>query len=114
MQRKTAPFPTACWWLTHPAAITGVSVSARWDSPGGGGGPSVSLLCNCRVQNFKSLTRENPHQSKQGSILCLQLMPYPQGQQGSWEKRTLDHLASNNTKQPGGGGGWLLDIPSTC
>ena len=23
------PFPTACWWLTHPAAITGVSVSAR-------------------------------------------------------------------------------------
>ena len=29
------PFPTACWWLTHPATITGVSVSARWDSPGG-------------------------------------------------------------------------------
>ena len=26
------PFPIA-WWLTHPAAITGVSVSARWDSP---------------------------------------------------------------------------------
>ena len=22
------PFPTACWWLTHPAAIPGVSVSA--------------------------------------------------------------------------------------
>ena len=43
------PFPTACW-LTHPAAITGVSVSARWDSPGGCGGPSVPLLCNCRVQ----------------------------------------------------------------
>ena len=21
------PFPTACWWVTHPAAITGVSVS---------------------------------------------------------------------------------------
>ena len=31
------PFPTACWWLTHPATITGVSVSARWDSPGGCG-----------------------------------------------------------------------------
>ena len=38
------PFPTACWWLTHPAAITGVSVAARWDSPGGCGGPSVPLL----------------------------------------------------------------------
>ena len=38
-------FPTACWWLTHPAAITGVSVSARWDSPGGCGGPSVPPLC---------------------------------------------------------------------
>ena len=24
------PFPTVCWWLTHPAAVTGVSVSARW------------------------------------------------------------------------------------
>ena len=43
------PFPTACWWLTHPAAITGVSVSARWDSRGECGGPSVlltSLICN--------------------------------------------------------------------
>ena len=37
------PFPTACWWLTHPAAITGVSVSAGWDSPGGCGGPSVLI-----------------------------------------------------------------------
>ena len=44
------PFPTACLWLTHPAAITGVSVAARWDSPGGCGGPSVPLLCNRRVQ----------------------------------------------------------------
>ena len=44
-------FPTACWWLTHPAAITGVSVSARRDSPGGCGGPSVPLLCNRRVQS---------------------------------------------------------------
>ena len=43
------PFPTACWWLTHPAAITGVSVAARWDSPGGCGGPSVLLLCDRRV-----------------------------------------------------------------
>ena len=40
------PFPTACWWLTHPAAITGVSVSARWDSPGGCGGPSVAVSSN--------------------------------------------------------------------
>ena len=40
------PFPIACWWLTHPAAITGVSVSARRDSPGGCGGPSIPLLCN--------------------------------------------------------------------
>ena len=45
------PFPTACWWLAHPAAITGVSVSARWDSSGGCGGPSVLLLCNRRVQS---------------------------------------------------------------
>ena len=45
------PFPTACWWLTHPAAITDVSVSARWDSPGGCGGLSVPLLCNRRVQS---------------------------------------------------------------
>ena len=40
------PFPTACWWLTHPTAITAVSVAARWNSPGGCGGPSVPLLCN--------------------------------------------------------------------
>ena len=26
-------FPTACWWLTHLAATTGVSLSARWNSP---------------------------------------------------------------------------------
>ena len=45
------PFPTACWWLTHPVAITGVSVSTRWDSPGGCGGPSVPLLYNRRVQS---------------------------------------------------------------
>ena len=45
------PFPTACWWLTHPAATIGVSVSARQDSPGGCGGPSVLLLCNRRVQS---------------------------------------------------------------
>ena len=45
------PFPTACWWLTHPVAITRVSVSARWDSPGGWGGQSVPLLCNRRVQS---------------------------------------------------------------
>ena len=47
-----APFPTTCWWLTHPAAITGASVSARRDSPGGCGGPSVLLLCNRRVQSL--------------------------------------------------------------
>ena len=40
------PFPTACWWLTHPAATTGVSVSARWNSPGGCGGPSVPLTAS--------------------------------------------------------------------
>ena len=45
------PFPTTCWWLTHPASITGVSVSARWNSPWGCGGPSVLLLCNHRVQS---------------------------------------------------------------
>ena len=43
-------FPTACWWLTHPAAITGVNVTTRWDSPGGCGGLYVPLLCNHRVQ----------------------------------------------------------------
>ena len=46
-----SPFPTACWWLTLPAAITDVSVSARWDSPGGCGGSSVPLLSNHRVQS---------------------------------------------------------------
>ena len=45
------PFPTACWWMTHPAAINGVSVSARWNRPGGCGGPSVLLLCDRRVQS---------------------------------------------------------------
>ena len=45
------PFPTAYWWSTHPAAITGVSVAARWDSPGGCGGPSGPLLCIRRVQS---------------------------------------------------------------
>ena len=29
------PFPTACWWLSHPVAITAVSAAARWNSPGG-------------------------------------------------------------------------------
>ena len=46
------PFPTAYWWLTHPAAITGFSVSTRWDSPGGCGGLSVLLLCNRRVHSL--------------------------------------------------------------
>ena len=46
------PFPTACWWLTYPAATTGVSVTARRNSPGGCGGPSVLLLCNRRVQSI--------------------------------------------------------------
>ena len=45
------PFPTACWWLIHPAAITGVSVSARWNSCGGYGGPSASL----QSQNAESM-----------------------------------------------------------
>ena len=45
------PFPTACWWLTHPAAITGVSVATRWNSPGGYGGQFVLLPCNNRVQS---------------------------------------------------------------
>ena len=38
------PFPTTCWWLTHSAAITGVSVATRWNSPGGCGGLSVPFL----------------------------------------------------------------------
>ena len=49
---RLPPFPTACWWLAHPAAVTGVSVSARRDSPGGCGGPSVLLLCNRTVQSL--------------------------------------------------------------
>ena len=42
------PFTTACWWLTRPAVITGVSVSARRDSPGGCGGPSnaIGVVCH--------------------------------------------------------------------
>ena len=35
MRRRSSAVPTTCWWLTHPAAITGVSVGARWNSPGG-------------------------------------------------------------------------------
>ena len=46
------PFPTACWWLAHPAAITGVSVSARWNSPGECGGPSVLLRCHHSVESM--------------------------------------------------------------
>ena len=50
------PFPTACWWSNHyPVAITGVSVAARGNSPGGCGGPSVLLLCKCRVHDANSL-----------------------------------------------------------
>ena len=37
-------FLTAWWWLAHPAAITGVSVATRSNSPGGCGGPSALLL----------------------------------------------------------------------
>ena len=40
------PFPTDCWLLTCPAAITGVSVAARRNSAAGCGGLSVLLLCN--------------------------------------------------------------------
>ena len=49
------PFPTACWWLTHHAAINGVSVAASWNSPGGCCGPSVPLLCNRRVHDASLL-----------------------------------------------------------
>ena len=49
-------FPTACWWLTHPAAITGVSVSAGWDSPGGCGGLFCFFaIAECRVYDANSL-----------------------------------------------------------
>ena len=48
------PFPTACWWLTPPSAITGVSVVARWNSPGGCGGPSVPLLLQSCSDNHQS------------------------------------------------------------
>ena len=73
------PFPTACWWLTHPAAITGASVSARWDSPGGCGGPSVLLLCNCRVQSpwcqFASGALGKDHTCCAPSLNCLRWPP---------------------------------------
>ena len=50
------PFPTACWWLTHPAATTGVSVSARWDSPGGCGGLFCFFaIAECRVHDANLL-----------------------------------------------------------
>ena len=53
------PLPTACWWLTHPAAITGVSVSTRWDSPGGCVGPyrlfHFFAIVRCRVHDANSL-----------------------------------------------------------
>ena len=37
---------------THPAAISGVSVAARWNGPGTCGGLSVLLLCNHKVQSM--------------------------------------------------------------
>ena len=46
------PFPTVCWWLTHPAAINGVSVSARWDSLGGF---CFFAIAECRVHDTSSL-----------------------------------------------------------
>ena len=49
------PFPAACWWLTHPVAITGVSVSVRRDCPGGYGETSVLLLCSHRVHDVNLL-----------------------------------------------------------
>ena len=44
-------FPTACWWLIHSVAITGVSVAATGNSLRGYGSLSVLLLCNHRVQS---------------------------------------------------------------
>ena len=63
------PFPTACWWLTYPAAINFVSVSARWVSPGGCGGSSVPLLAiaECRVHGANSL-----QVCSQATVSCLQ------------------------------------------
>ena len=49
------PFLTACWWLTHPEAITGVSVAATGNSP------VVDCLfrffecTECRVHDINSL-----------------------------------------------------------
>ena len=54
------PFSTTCWWLTHRATITGFSVVARWNSPGGWGGPSVLLPCNCRVQSPRTMDKIIP------------------------------------------------------
>ena len=54
-------FPTACWWLIHPAAINGVSVAARWNNPGGCGGPSVPLLCNRRCARRLQCPVGNPN-----------------------------------------------------
>ena len=45
------PFTTACWWVPHPAAVTGVSIAARGNGPGGYCGPSVIPLCDWIVQS---------------------------------------------------------------
>ena len=68
------PFPTACWWLTHCATITDVSVAARWDSPGGCGGPSVLLLCN----RLEYLCLLHGHDSTRGKLGVLPLSHAPE------------------------------------
>ena len=63
------PFPTACWWLTHPAVVTGVFVAARWNSPGGFGGPSDPLFAIAErgVYDASSL-----HVRWQATVSCSQ------------------------------------------
>ena len=65
VQRRSPLSPTVCWWLCHPAAMTGVCVSARGVRPGGRGGPSV--LLPCRVYDVKLL-----RSCSQAAVSCSQ------------------------------------------
>ena len=54
--------------IDSSAAISGVSVAVRGNSPGGCGEPSALLLCNHRVQSPDS---SSPQMRSQATVSCL-------------------------------------------
>ena len=97
---------TSIRWAVQRAS--GVSVSARWDSPGGCGGPSVPLLCNRKAGFDRRVCR---------CARVFALAPYKGV--GLWMTVTfisplpfffLDFGAAEGVVV----GGWLLNVPATC